>query len=272
MHNLQQIIRKTQCLNKVLRFKVKMAIEYTSASEASEYYLTPKEINQMINAADTLRNRLVIELLFECGIRRFELRGIEIKHADLPKRDIYIWRGKRGDLKGKNDKARRARHVFVKEERILTDLKAYIGSRTTGKLIQSNNKATDGIDLSGINRIVAKVAKLAGMKCPNPNRKNVHPHMLRHSFGRREDIDLASKQKIMGHSNFRITADFYGKVSTPESKKRFMRSPSPLQKQSPGDQSVTQDEDNPLKILQLRFAKGEISQTEYLEMKKLLSS
>ena len=205
-----------------------MAIEYTSASEASEYYLPAEDINKMINAADTLRNRLVVELLFECGIRRFELTGIGIKHVDLAKKDIYIWRGKRGKVDGKNDKERRARHVFIKEDRIITDLKAYIGTRTSGKLIQSNNKRIDGIDLSGINRIIAKVGNLAGLKCPNPNRKNIHPHMIRHSFGRREDIDLSTKQKIMGHSNFRITADLYGKVDTQEAKKRFMRQQGPL--------------------------------------------
>jgi integrase len=152
-----------------------MALEYTSGSETSEYYLIPEEVWQLINAADTLRNRLVIELLYECGIRRFELCGIDIKHLNIPKREVYIWRGKGGNPKGKNDKERRARHVFIKEERIITDLKAYLGSRTTGKLIQSTNKSKDGIDLSGINRIIAHVAKLAGMKCPNPNRKNIHP-------------------------------------------------------------------------------------------------
>jgi integrase len=174
----------------------------------------------------------VIELLYECGIRRFELCGIEIKHLNIPKREIYIWRGKGGNPKGKNDKERRARYVFIKEERILTDLKAYLGSRTTGRLIQSTNKSKDGIDYSGINRIIAHVAKLAGMKCPNPNRKNIHPHMLRHSFGRREDLDLASKQKIMGHSDFKITMNFYGKVTTQEAKKRFMSTQSPLQDHS----------------------------------------
>lgn len=246
-----------------------MTIEYTSASEASEYYLTPEEVWQMINAADTLRNRLVIELLFECGVRRFELCGIDIKHIDLSKRDIYIWRGKRGNLKGKNDKERRARHVFIKEDRIMTDLKAYLGSRMSGKLIQSTNKSHDGIDLSGINRIVARVSKLAGMKCPNPNRKQVHPHMLRHSFGRREDVDLASKQKIMGHSNFRITADLYGKVSTQEAKKRFMRTPGPIAENK--KQTPSSEKEDPLKVLQLRLAKGEISKEEYLDMKNLLS-
>ena len=99
-------------------------------------------------------------------------------------------------------------------------------------MIQSSRKSHDGIDLSGINRIVAKVARLAGLKCSNPNRKNIHPHLLRHSFGRREDVDLASKQKIMGHSSFNITADLYGKVSTQEAKKRFMRTLGPLTSES----------------------------------------
>ena len=191
-------------------FSPYMALEITGRSGAAEYYLDPGEIMKMINSADRLRDRLVVELLFECGVRRFELVNILIRDVDLANRDIYIRRGKKGKINGKNDDERRARYVFIKEERILTDIKAYIGKRTSGRLIQSNNKSNDGIDLSGINRIVAKVAKLANLKCPNPNRKQVHPHLLRHSFGRREDIDLITKQKILGHRDFRITAGLYG--------------------------------------------------------------
>ena len=207
-----------------------MVMEYVGKKGAQESYLEAEEVHRLMSVASSLRDRLIVALMFECGIRRFELANIDIRGVQLNAKRIYIRRGKKGKIDGKNDEERRARYVFIKDQNILADLKAYVNQRISGKLIQSNNKLKDGINLSSINRVVAKLGKSAGLEPPHPNRKYIYPHLLRHSFGRREDMDIATKQKILGHRNPSMTLGFYGGLDAKGAQKRFMDTPHPWAK------------------------------------------
>ena len=171
-------------------------------SKANIYYLNPEEINKIIDAAESLRDRVVLKILARTGMRRFELCNLFVKDIDFDSRKLFIAHGK-GD---------KARSVPVDED-TLQDIKFYLNSRRYGKLIQSNNKVKDGIDESRINVIVSKAAEKAGIRNPDPTRKHLNPHIFRHSFVRnmiKAGMPQSHVQQIVGHEDIRTTIQMYG--------------------------------------------------------------
>lgn len=179
----------------------------------NEYYLQLEEIKRIINAANNLRDRLILKLLARTGMRRFELRDIRVQDVDFERKLIYITHGK-GD---------KPRSVPIEDDTLM-DIKFYLGSRHHGRLIQSNNTRTDGIDLSGVNEIVRKTAERAGIKHPDPGKKHIHPHIFRHSFVRNL-IALGMPptyiQRLAGHADIRTTLQLYGLPSFLDAQKKY---------------------------------------------------
>ena len=62
----------------------------TERAQASMFSLSEKEIRMMIDSADNIRDRLIIELLAFTGARRKELVLIRVKDLDLENDRIYI--------------------------------------------------------------------------------------------------------------------------------------------------------------------------------------
>lgn len=180
---------------------------------ANEYYLTVDEIKRIINAANNLRDRLVIKLLARTGMRRFELKEIKVQDVDFERKLIYIPLGKGG----------KPRSVPIDEDTLM-DMKFYLGNRHHGRIIQSNNTHTDGIDLSGINEIVRKTAEKASVRHPDPGKTGVHPHLFRHSFVRNLiAIGMPPNfiQRLAGHADIRTTLQIYGVPSFLDTQKKY---------------------------------------------------
>ncbi len=182
-------------------------------AKTNEYYLSLDEIKQIINAATNLRDRLLIKILARTGMRRQELRDVKVQDVDFERKLIYIPHGKGG----------KPRSVPIDEDTLM-DIKFYLGSRHHGKVIQSNNTKIDGIDLSGINEIVRKTAKKAGIRHPDPAKKNVNPHIFRHSFVRNL-IALGMPpnyiQRLAGHADIRTTLQIYGIPGFLDAQKKY---------------------------------------------------
>lgn len=163
--------------------------------------LDSEEINKIIDAAKNLRDRVVLKILARTGIRRFELCNLMVKDIDFDNKCLFVEHG-RGD---------KSRYVPLDDD-TLHDIKSYLNSRKYGKLIQSNNKANDGIDLSGINEIVRKTSEKAGVKNHDSKRKNLNPHIFRHSFIRnmiQAGVPQHHVQQIVGHGDIRTIIQMY---------------------------------------------------------------
>lgn len=172
-------------------------------NKVNKYYLGLEDINRIIDAAESLRDRVILKILARTGIRRFELCNLLVKDVDFDNTSLFITHGK-GD---------KQRSVPVDED-TLQDIKFYLNGRRYDKLIQSNNKSNDGIDESRINIIVSKTAEKAGVKNPDPTKKHLNPHIFRHSFIRnmiKLGLPQSYAQEIAGHSNIGTTIGMYGK-------------------------------------------------------------
>jgi integrase/recombinase XerD len=177
----------------------------------SQFSLTPDQIKLLIKHAEKLRDKVIIKILAYCGLRRFELAKIKVEDIDLEKAQIQIL--------GKKNISRLA---IIFSEQLVEDLKVYmtyvLNNKKSGYLFPSVSSLNrEGhISSTEINRIVAKAGQRAKLSNPNPELKNINPHLLRHSCARilkDKGLSLEVVQKVLGHKSFSITMDLYGTKS-----------------------------------------------------------
>jgi integrase/recombinase XerC len=164
---------------------------------------TIEEMNSVLDgsmpetAAFPERDRLMMELLYGCGIRNSELTGINLDDIRLSAEAILI-RGK-----GKKE-----RYVPFGDS-VKNALAAYLPARQTLLAETRKNSSALLINQRGgrlttrsVGRIIKKLAIAKGLS------PDVHPHTLRHAFGTHmleEGADLRAIQELLGHERLATT-------------------------------------------------------------------
>src|SRR6201997_534916 len=164
---------------------------------------TIEEMNSVLDAqmpevaAVPERDRLLLELLYGCGVRNSELIGINVDDIRVSNEAILI-RGK-----GKKERfvpfggsaASALRDYLPERQRVLAEKK-----RTTSALLI--NQRGGRLTVRSVGRIVKKIAVAKGLS------PDVHPHTLRHAFGTHmleEGADLRAIQEMLGHERLSTT-------------------------------------------------------------------
>lgn len=164
-------------------------------------YLSYNEIETMLEVPDTfknnsLRDKLIIEILYSTGIRVSELVNIKVKDIDFYNNQILIL--------GKGNKER-----YVIFGNTLKDmLKEYISIKNDSEYLITN-KYNKKMSTRSIEEIVKKIVKIDGIK------NKVTPHTIRHTFATHmlnEGADLRVVQELLGHENLKTT-EVYTHVS-----------------------------------------------------------
>jgi integrase/recombinase XerD len=161
--------------------------------------LSKEETKKLINEIKTEKSKLMISLIYACGLRVSELINLKTSDFNFPEKIGHI-----KQAKGNKDR------IFNIPEFLIEDLqhqakkqKEYLFTGRNGKLSTRN-----------IQKIVSSAAKRAGLK-------DVHCHTLRHSFATHlleNGTDIRKIQELLGHSNL-STTQIYTHVSTEELKK-----------------------------------------------------
>jgi integrase/recombinase XerD len=152
--------------------------------------LTLEEAERLIEATSESgptgrRNRLVVLLLYGCGLRTNELCLLDVAHVNRERRELLV-------LKTKGD---RPRAVPIPDA-LYTELLAYLlehGKR--GPLFRTMTRKRR-LCVADVCEIVSTVVKKAGL------RDGVTPRTLRHSFATHlmdRGVDLAVIASLMGH-------------------------------------------------------------------------
>jgi integrase/recombinase XerD len=152
--------------------------------------LKPDEIEKMINAADTLRNKLIIQFLARTGLRVGELCNLEVQDIDL--QNLRLMVREHGQWAPKGAKARGVKF----DAQTAKLIKKHIASRKEGPLLN--------VKSGTIRVIIKKVARNAGVT--NPER--ITPHRIRHFFAcdfLQRGGDIRSLQKLLGHETLSVT-------------------------------------------------------------------
>ncbi len=167
--------------------------------------LTKEEIKLLIDSTRSLKNKLLIEMMYSSGLRVSECANLKVKDLNLD--------DKTGLLKmGKGGKDR----FFILSDKAITDVKEYLKNHNSEYLFPGIN---GGIGTRAIQRVVKRTAVRAGIK------KKVYCHLLRHAFATHlleDGVDIRKIQVLLAHSNLQTTS-FYTQVSKEQLKK--VRSP-----------------------------------------------
>lgn len=131
------------------------------------------------------RDRVMVLVLYGCGLRTSELCGLDLSHVDRERQELII-------VRAKND---RPRTVPIPNG-VYTELLAYLAERgKRGALFRTavRGRRIDSGDVCAVVSAAARRAKLEG---------KVTPKALRHSFATHlmdRGVDLAIIASLMGH-------------------------------------------------------------------------
>lgn len=162
--------------------------------------LTREEVKNLIQAAPTLKSRLIIKMLYSSGLRLSECLSLKIDDLELNEKIGWVRKGK-----GAKDR------MFILSERIIKDFRKYLKNHTGQYLFSDKRPLTS----RNVQLIIKRAALKAGIK------KNISPHKLRHSFATHlleSGTDIRVIQKLLGHSKLQTT-QIYTDVSTEMVKK-----------------------------------------------------
>lgn len=155
-------------------------------------------------------NKLLIGLIYGCGLRCMEVRNIELHHLDFDRQMLHVVQGK-----GQKD-----RYVPLSEH-LIRGLKTFISVENPVQYLfnGNQNRNIEEIDQVSSNRpdfdsrysqrgvqwVIKTISKKAGIT------KDVHTHTLRHSFATHlleDGVSIIMVQKLLGHERIESTMEY----------------------------------------------------------------
>ncbi len=146
------------------------------------------------------RDRVILELLYGCGIRNAELVGLNLEDIQWSNECLLV-RGK----------GRKERYVPLGDAAAAA-IRSYLPQRTQklaeakrpseALLLNARLRGNGRLTTRSVGRIVKHLALANGLAA------DVHPHTLRHAFGTHmleEGADLRAIQEILGHARLSTT-------------------------------------------------------------------
>jgi integrase/recombinase XerD len=141
------------------------------------------------------RNRLLLSLMLNTGLRLSEATGLQWREIDLNTGKVMVRQGKGAKdrtLWVGEDDLRRLQHWRDRQAKCVPNAASHVFTTLEGKPVSNRY----------VQLMVKQYATKAGIE------KDVHPHMLRHTFATdlyRETTNIRLTQKALGHANLATT-------------------------------------------------------------------
>ncbi len=176
--------------------------------------------NGTYSYVSTIRDIVIIELLFSTGARVSEITGIKTSNINLNTGNIII--------KGKGNKERL---MQICNKEVLKIAKEYYllnkeNIEKAGDFLLTN-RFGNGISDQSVRRIVKRIKEKADIN------RRITPHIFRHSFATlllENDVDIKYIQTLLGHSSI-LTTQIYTHVNTTK-QRMILRTKHPREKLS----------------------------------------
>ena len=175
--------------------------------------LSKEEVWRLLNSCTLLKHKILIGLLYGCGLRCMEVRNIRLCDLDFDRLQLKVVQGK-----GSKD-----RYVPLSTH-LVRGLKAYIASENPSiYLFNGKPNGREGGDFDsrysqrGVQFVIKQASKRAGII------KEVCVHTLRHTFATHlleDGLDLITIKNLLGHQAIETTL-IYLQIAQLENYKAF---------------------------------------------------
>ena len=165
-------------------------IPYPKSEKKLPIVLSQEEVQNMFSVCENLKHKVILALLYSCGLRVSELINLKWSHIDRSRMIINVIGGK-----GNKD-----RQVML-DASLVPLLEKYFREYKTKTYILSG-QFSDQYSATSVNQVMKQLAEKAGIN------KRVYTHLMRHNcfthmVENGTDINLI--QKLAGHSNVKTT-------------------------------------------------------------------
>ncbi len=163
--------------------------------------LSKAEVWKMLCTPKLLKHKLLIGLLYGCGLRCMEVQNLKLAHLDFDRLQLHIVQSK-----GKKD-----RYVPLSEH-LVRGIQKYINSeKPSTYLFEGNTNSKSGKDFDsrysqrGVQWVVKTIAKEAGIL------KDVSTHTMRHTYAvhlLEDGLNIVSLKNLLGHESIETTMEY----------------------------------------------------------------
>jgi integrase/recombinase XerD len=161
--------------------------------------LSKEEIKLILNAHSNIKHKMMLSLIYSCGLRCGELLALKPVHIDS-KRNLVMLK----NAKGKKDR------ITPLSPKILEMLREYFKVYQPTAYLFEGQKAGTSYDARSLQQVIKQAVQKAGISKP------VTLHWLRHSYATHlleSGTDLRYIQELLGHNSSKTT-EIYTHVST----------------------------------------------------------
>jgi integrase/recombinase XerD len=167
-----------------------------------------EEVKQILNASRNIKHRLILWMIYSCGLRRSEVTNIRITDLDRSRGILNI-----REAKGMNDR------IVPVSDKVWEKVAEYISSYHPAFWLFEGQTGSRYSSESVYN-VFKQALKNAGI------RKDVGVHSLRHSYAthlHENGVDIRYIQELLGHKSTRTT-----EIYTHVSRRNLMAVRSPI--------------------------------------------
>ncbi len=193
------------CFDKFCMTDITLGLATPRRPKKLPVVLSKNEVVELLEAAVSLRDKLLLGLMYATGMRVSEVARVKFKDIDFDRNLINIWHAKhavdrqvalpqsyRSLLRSLADVAEQNPYLFPSE--------------------QGRGRANRHLSPRTIQRVLDRTLQLTGIKKP------ATPHSIRHSFATHcfeDGCDIRRIQKVLGHANLETTT-IYVHVAKPD--------------------------------------------------------
>jgi len=156
--------------------------------------LSQEEVKILLTSARLLKHRLILAMLYGCGLRNFELCNLQLSDIDFDRQQVHIREGK----------YRKDRYVPLCDL-LIRGIKKYIEAEAPQQyLFNGKSRTGEFIALTprGVQWAVKEARAKSGIK------KKVTAHSLRHSYATHlleMGTDIVTLKELLGHEDIQTT-------------------------------------------------------------------
>lgn len=164
--------------------------------------LSINEMVQLLNVRMKEKHRILISLLYECGLRCKEVRMLEVKDLDFDRMTIHIRNGK-GNRQRIVPMGKSIKNQLVKYIRKHQPSRWLFNSRGSKNItLDSGGDFDRNYSQKGVQWAIQQIVRKAGIH------KKVSVHTLRHTYATHlleSGVSIVQIQKWLGHVNIQAT-------------------------------------------------------------------